>query len=123
LYPQWDKNDPESERTPDVPQPASHPVAFVCKMVPALGLGLPSGTHCFQYGRLTLVDAQDIEAIRKHGWFGWQIREATEAELAQHPQAEDAEARWQAREEERKAAAEDQRRSHLMGPRRPLIPR
>jgi hypothetical protein len=121
LHLQWDDDDSEPKRAPDVPQPAPHPVTFECRTIPALGLGLPSGMRCFQYGRLTLTDARDIEAIRKHGWFGRQIRVLTEAETAQDPRTEEAEARWQAREEEKKAIAEEQRRSHLMGPRGPLI--
>jgi hypothetical protein len=117
LHPEAWVEEEEPVRRIDVPQPAPHPVTFECRTIPALGLGLPSGGKCFQYGRLTLIDARDIEAIRNHGWFGRQIRELSEAEATQDPRAEDAAVRWQAREEDKKAIAEERRRSYLMGPK------
>jgi hypothetical protein len=82
---------------------------------------LPTGLHCFQYGRLTLTDARDIEAIRHHGWFGRQIRQLTAAEAAAPPPDPWGAARLRAREDENQAAAEEQRRRSLGGPRGALI--
>jgi hypothetical protein len=124
LHPEVYLEEDEPERkSVDPPVPAERPVTFECRSVPALGLGLPSGFHAFQYGRLTLTDARDITALRAHGWCGRQIRELTEAEAAQDPRTLDAAARWQELEKERERLAEEQRRSHLMGPSGPLLPR
>jgi hypothetical protein len=118
----WVEEDEPERKIVDPPMPAERPVTFECRSVPALGLGLPSGFHAFESGRLLLTDARDIEAVRHHGWFGRQIRELSEAEAAQDPRTEAAAARWQALEKERARLAEEQQRSPLMGPSGPLLP-
>jgi hypothetical protein len=55
------------------------PVVFLCPQVPALGLFFSSGLRAFQHGRLTLTNAVDVRAIRRHPWFGTRILRETPA--------------------------------------------
>jgi hypothetical protein len=97
---------------------AAKPVTFLCPSVPALGLALPSApnqSQTFQYGRLTLTDPRDIEAVRRHGWYGSKIVEETPEVLAQLEA--DAVLHRQLREKQQGLADEAQAKRRMMGPR------
>jgi hypothetical protein len=127
LHPEaWVEDDEPAPPSPQTATPrdrrsrkATKPVTFLCPSVPALGLGLPSGFVAFQYGKLTLSDPRDIEAIRRHGWHGTRIVEETPETVAQLEA--DAALHRQLRQKQQELADEAQAKRRMQGPRGPLI--
>jgi hypothetical protein len=98
------------------------PVTFLCPSVPALGLGLPSNPNqaqTFQNGRLTLSDPRDIEAVRRHGWFGSRIVMETPEVLARLEA--DAALHRQLQRKHQELADEAHAKQAMAGPKEALI--
>jgi hypothetical protein len=99
-------------------------VVFACKSTPGHAIAVPSGWAKFEGGRVILTDPRDIAALRKHPWYGGQIRELTPEEAARPWVDKDAQARWEAYQREcAEKSARVQERRRMFGPAGPLIPR
>jgi hypothetical protein len=96
------------------------PVVFLCPQVPALGLFLSNGLRAFQHGRLTLTNAVDVRAIRKHPWFGVRIFKETPA--IQRQLAAQADLLQELQQKQRELADEAASRRRLAGPPGPFGP-
>jgi hypothetical protein len=96
------------------------PVVFLCPQVPALGLFFSSGLRAFQYGRLTLTNAVDVAAIRRHPWFGSRIVKETPAVRKQL--AAQAALKQELDQKQRELADEAASRRRLAGPPGPFGP-
>ena len=116
----------DDEPTPASPPPPPRrrrvkPVTFVAIQTPGLALGLPSGTHPFEGGKLVLTDAEDVRAVRRHPWYGNRILEDTPKMRAQIDLQRALYGQQRLRNREQAEDAQSYRR--LMGPRGPLLPR
>jgi hypothetical protein len=106
----------EPAKTPStvVGKELKRPVVFLCPQVPALGLFFASGLRAFQHGRLTLTNAVDVRAIRRHPWFGVRIFRETPA--VQKQLAAQAALKQDLDQKQRDLAEEAASRRKLAGP-------
>jgi hypothetical protein len=96
------------------------PVVFLCPQIPALGLFFSSGLRAFQHGRLTLTNAVDVAAIRRHPWFGVRIFRETPA--VQKQLAAQADLLQELQQKQRELADEAASRRKRAGPPGPFGP-
>jgi hypothetical protein len=93
---------------------------FLCPHVPALGLFLSIGLRAFQHGRLTVTNAAEAAAIRRHPWFGTRILKETPA--VQRQLAAQAVLKQELDQKQRELADEAASRRRLAGPPGPFGP-